>query len=109
MIMLLDATQTASKLGRSSSWVYALKHYGRAIGDTPFNIGGGRYTRLPLLLEWLDTHPEFIASHQYRPTRQLRQKDLMKPVFDKHGGSSPKRARHTPLPGLPVPLPAPTS
>src|SRR5208283_421904 len=63
--ILLDMT-AASKLLGVSIWVTrGIKVCGRKLGDSPFF---GRYTTQEKLLNWLERHPDFVASHFLRRT-----------------------------------------
>ncbi len=77
--MLMDAQQVARWLGRSPSWVYALKRFAKNVGDNPFTIGG-RFTTKLILQRWLEDHLDFVASHQYRRARKQPAKDPAQPV-----------------------------
>jgi hypothetical protein len=68
---LLDATETAKTLGVSTWVIKGLKIASAASGDSPFT---GRYTRVSLVLAWLDRHPDFVASHYIRHRKEAQKR-----------------------------------
>jgi hypothetical protein len=66
-IKLLDATKLARELGVSTWVLKGIKIAAVATGDSPFR---GRFSTVAWLLDWLERHPEFVASHHLRYPRE---------------------------------------
>lgn len=71
----LDCVKLAAALGFESEWVVrGVKKANRllAFQGKESLIFTGRYSTLAKVSDWLDQHPEFVASHVLAPHRRRR-------------------------------------
>ncbi len=60
---LMNSRQISATLGVSPFVIKGIKKAAQVFGDTPFT---GRYSTLPRIHDWLERHPDFVASHFLR-------------------------------------------
>ena len=104
MKFLTSAAAQGEAIGLSRWTIHAMRKASRGQPDSPFR---GRLTTAQWLMEWINRHPEFVASHQY-PRKLAPERMTLSPrpvAVDKYDAPSGRRARRTPSLELSV-LPA---